>query len=86
MTKIQNERLAAAVRTDVAEDAFKTAVDNGQSRLALDVLGDLLPSLMDRIEAIEASLSSLTSKASEPIVKPAAKTSKEVKETEQADA
>lgn len=87
MTKIQNERLATVVRTDVAEDAFKTAVDNGQARLALDVLGDMLPTLINRIEALEASLAAMASKTSEPVTaKPATKLAKEVKETELADA
>lgn len=86
MTKIKNERLAAAVRTDIAEDAFKTAVDNGQARLALDVLGDLLPSVIERIEALELTLASAASKIVEPATKPVAKPSKESKEAETTDA
>lgn len=86
MTKIQNERLAAAVRTDVAEDAFKTAVDNGQSRLALDVLSDLLPSLLERLDSIEALISALANKLPESAVKPVTKAPKEAKEAESADA
>lgn len=51
--KISNERLAAAVRTDDAVAAFKTAVENGQARLALDVLESIIPALIERIEALE---------------------------------
>lgn len=50
--KLTNERLINTLRTDDALAAFKTAVDNGQSRLALDILGDFLPSLVANIETL----------------------------------
>jgi hypothetical protein len=60
MSKIEivNERLANAVRTTDAVAAFMGAVENGQSRLALDILGDMLPTLLSRLDELESAVAS----------------------------
>jgi hypothetical protein len=58
MSKIEitNVRLANAVRTTDAVEAFSTAVENGQARLALDILENIIPALVQRIETLETAL------------------------------
>ena len=85
MSKIEitNSRLATAVRTNDAMEAFSTAVENGQARLALDILENIIPVLVQRIETLESSLNdAVQSKESAPVqAKVAPKAAKENKET-----
>lgn len=80
--EISNERLANAVRTTDAVSAFSTAVDNGQSRLALDILGDIIPALIGQIESLEVAVLELNAKKDASTIqgKVAPKLSKEAKE------
>lgn len=66
--EIKNERLAAAVRTNDAGLAFKTAVENGQTRLALDILESIFPNIIERLDEIETKLENMEAVAgSEPV-------------------
>lgn len=58
---IKNEKLSQVTRTDDGVRAFEVAADNGQLRLAVDILNDLLPSIVDKIEEIEQKINSLIS-------------------------
>lgn len=56
MIKIKNPRLAAITRSDDAINAFSRASESGQARLALEVLVEIIPELIAKIDALEARL------------------------------
>lgn len=83
--KLDNEQLASYSRTDNALEAFYKSVDNGQSRLALEVLAVVIAGIVDKLETIENSMNPsavvetlITEK--EPLVKPKAKSTKDINE------
>lgn len=43
---IKNEKLAEVLNTDDAVYAFSRAAENGQVRLAMDILADILPTII----------------------------------------
>lgn len=57
---IKNEKLAKVIRTDDGIEAFEIAADNGQFRLAIDILNDLLPTIVEKIAELEAKIDSLS--------------------------
>lgn len=57
---IKNEKLAQVVRTSSGLDAFEVAADNGQYRLAIDILNDLLPTVIEKIAELEERIDALT--------------------------
>lgn len=69
--KLSNDNLISYARTDDAVEAFNRSVENGQSRLALEVLVDVINGLISKIEELESKIATEES----PIeVKPKAKT------------
>ena len=78
---IKNERLAATVRTDDASEAFSSAISNGQIRLAMDLLGEVIPEIVNRLESIENA-----SAQSQPAKAPAPKVTKESAQVKESDA
>jgi osmotically-inducible protein OsmY len=63
--KISSERLAQSVRTDDALAAFEQSVGNGQARLAIEVLVDVINALVDKVDELEEKMSA--PKKSEPV-------------------
>lgn len=56
---IKNDKLAQVVKTNSGLDAFEVAADNGQYRLAIDILNDLLPTVIEKIAELEAKIDAL---------------------------
>lgn len=54
--EITTEALKSYARTDDAVEAFNMTVGNGQTRLALQVLVDIINSLVEKIEELEDKL------------------------------
>lgn len=48
---ITNERLAEVLNTDDALEAFSRAAANGQVRLAIDILADIIPTILEMNKA-----------------------------------
>jgi hypothetical protein len=65
---IESEVAKASRYGEDALEAFYTAVDNGQARLAMSILVDIIAAFADKIEALEEG-----SSASDNEVKPPAK-------------
>lgn len=59
--KLSNENLINNVRTDDAQEAFNNAVNNGQTRLSLDILVELLNSLIDHVDDLSIKIDSIQS-------------------------
>jgi hypothetical protein len=57
--KISSERLAQSIRTEDALAAFEQSVGNGQARLAVEVLVDVINALVDKVDELEEKLDSL---------------------------
>lgn len=57
--KLSNENLINNVRTDDAQEAFNNAVNNGQTRLSLDILVELLNSLIDHVDDLSMKVDSI---------------------------
>lgn len=68
--KLSNDNLISYARTDDAVEAFGRSVENGQSRLALEVLVDVIDGLISKIEELE---SKITTEESPVEVKPKVK-------------
>jgi transcription termination factor NusB len=54
--KLTNQNLINYARTDDAHEAFVNSVGNGQARLALEVLVDLVNGIISKLEEIEESI------------------------------
>lgn len=54
--KIKNEKISTYLGTNDSIDALEKAVNNGQTRLALDVIFDLLSEVTERLIVLEQSL------------------------------
>jgi hypothetical protein len=54
--KIKNEKISDYLGTDDAIDALERAVNNGQTRLALDVTFELLSEVTQRLMLLEEAL------------------------------
>lgn len=48
---ITNERLAEVLNTDDALEAFSRAAANGQVRLVIDILADIIPTILEMNKA-----------------------------------
>jgi hypothetical protein len=59
--KLSNENLINNVRTDDAQEAFNNAVNNGQTRLSLDILVELLNGLIDHVNDLSMKIDSIQS-------------------------
>ena len=59
--KLNSENLVQYARTDNAQEAFNLAVGNGQARLALEVLVDLINGMADLIQDLESKVDELSS-------------------------
>lgn len=64
--KIESEVAKASRYGDDALEAFNTAVDNGQARLAMTILVDVINAFADKIDELESAAFA----AVEEIVKP----------------
>lgn len=51
--KLTNENLITYSRTDDAFEAFQRSAENGQTRLAIEVLAELISGLIDEIDEIK---------------------------------
>ena len=54
--KLTNQNLINYARTDDAHEAFTMSVNNGQSRLALEVLLTVIDGLVDKVNELEAAI------------------------------
>jgi transcription initiation factor IIE alpha subunit len=63
--KLKNETLISYARTDDSVEAFERSVENGQTRLALEVLVELVDSLLEKIEQLDVKVSYFDSKPEE---------------------
>jgi hypothetical protein len=59
--KLSNENLISNTRTDDAHLAFNNAVNNGQTRLSLDILAELLNELIDHVNTLASKIESIDS-------------------------
>lgn len=55
--KLTNQNLITYARTEDAHEAFVNSVGNGQARLALEVLVDLINGMIEKIEELEEIVS-----------------------------
>lgn len=62
--KINNETLATYTRTSNALEALKVTVGNGQSRLALEVVLDIVNQLHEKLNELESKIDNLSVKES----------------------
>lgn len=62
---LKNEQLAAYLATDDSVQALEKAVENGQTRLALQVALDLLSELTERVMDLEDIVNSVNEESSE---------------------
>lgn len=60
--KINNETLATYTRTSNALEALKVTVGNGQSRLALEVVLDIVNQLHEKLNELESKIDNLSVK------------------------
>lgn len=65
--KLTNQNLISYARTEDAHEAFVNSVGNGQARLALEVLVDLIDGMIEKIEELEAAVGISSSDSSEEI-------------------
>lgn len=54
--RIESETAKASRYGDDALEAFSTAVDNGQARLAISILVDIINAFAEKIDAIEEKM------------------------------
>ena len=54
--KLSNDNLISYARTDDAVEAFNRSVENGQSRLALEVLVPIINGLIEKVEKLESKI------------------------------
>lgn len=54
--KLTNNNLINYARTDDAHEAFVNSVGNGQARLALEVLVDLINGIVDKLEELDLKI------------------------------
>lgn len=64
--KIESEAAKASRYGDDALEAFATAVDNGQARLAISILVDIVNTFADKIDALEEAASPVDEIKPEP--------------------
>ena len=63
---IKNDKISEYVGTKDAIQGLQKVVDNGQTRLALEVICDVVSQLTDRIAVLEEILSSKEDSSPEP--------------------
>jgi len=68
---INNEKLSQYLRTEDAVKGLQKVVDNGQTRLALEVIFDIITQLIDRIDTLEEIVSTKEDLSPEPAPTPA---------------
>jgi len=68
---IKNNKISDYLGTEDAIQGLQKVVDNGQTRLALEVISDVISQLTDRISALEEFLFSNPEPASAPVPVPA---------------
>ena len=54
--KLSNSNLVNYTRTDDSHEAFVSSVNNGQTKLALEVLVELIDTLVDKVNELEDKL------------------------------
>lgn len=54
--KLSNSNLVNYARTDDSHEAFVSSVNNGQTKLALEVLVELIDTLVDKVNELEDKL------------------------------
>jgi bacterioferritin (cytochrome b1) len=59
--EITTEALKSYARTDDAVEAFNMTVANGQTRLSLQVLVDIVNTLVEKIDSLQKQLKDITS-------------------------
>jgi|694.fasta_scaffold23423_6 hypothetical protein len=64
--EITTEALKSYARTDDAVEAFNMTVANGQTRLSLQVLVDIVNTLVEKIEELECRIEELSPVKVEP--------------------
>jgi hypothetical protein len=64
--QITTEALKSYARTDDAVEAFNMTVANGQTRLSLQVLVDIVNTLVEKIEELECRIEELSPVKVEP--------------------
>jgi hypothetical protein len=64
--EITTEALKSYARTDDAVEAFNMTVANGQTRLSLQVLVDIVNTLVEKIEELEGRIEELSPVKVEP--------------------
>jgi len=68
---IYNEKLSQYLGTEDAVKGLQKVVDNGQTRLALEVIFDIITQLIDRIDTLEEIVSTKEDLSPEPAPTPA---------------
>ena len=68
---INNEKLSQYLGTEDAVKGLQKVVDNGQTRLALEVIFDIITQLIDRIDTLEEIVSTKEDLSPEPAPTPA---------------
>lgn len=54
--KLKNEQISSFLRTDDALQALNTSVDNGQIRLSLQILVEVIEDLLNKIDSLTEKL------------------------------
>lgn len=67
---INNEKLSQYLGTEDAVKGLQKVVDNGQTRLALEVIFDIITQLIDRIDTLEEIVSTKEDLSPEPAPAP----------------
>lgn len=68
--EITTEALRSYARTDDAIEAFNMTVANGQTRLSLQVLVDIVNTLVEKIEELEYKIEQFSTTQVKPTVAP----------------
>lgn len=54
--KLKNEQISSFLKTDNALQALNTSVDNGQIRLSLQILVEVIEDLLDKVDSLTEKL------------------------------
>lgn len=68
---INNEKVSQYLGTEDAVKGLEKVIDNGQTRLALEVIFDIITQLIDRIDTLEEIVSTKEDLSPEPAPTPA---------------